>query len=161
MVMKNPFGALISMSVHTRTNTPKACVYKERSGQEVHVEANVFPLQHQQRQGPVSVSSQRDLGRFQLFFFGSLIFSYWAIHLLTFCFVWGKCMSEINWVFQAACSSSLLLVIFAGGGFYFHSTAGLCSVFGVCSAFIRCLLMLYPHCIWSRVHYSCQSCLKH
>lgn len=26
------------------------------------------------------------------------------------------------------------------------------SFFGVCSAFIRCLLMLYPHCIWSRVH---------
>lgn len=31
--------------------------------------------------------------------FGFLKVSYWAIHLLTFCFVWGKYMSEINGVF--------------------------------------------------------------
>lgn len=32
------------------------------------------------------------------------------------------------------------------------SAAGLCSVLGVCSAFIHCLLMSYPHYIRSRIH---------
>lgn len=39
-----------------------------------------------------------------------------------------------------------------GVGISLHCRPVFSFFFGVCSAFIRCLLMLYPHCIWSRVH---------
>lgn len=116
--------------------------YQENTnGQEVHVEASgcVFPWQHQLHQAAtlllewLTLSYERDIGLFLLFFFCHIFpLSHTFVNILL---CKGKCMSEIICVFQAALFSSLFS-------------------FGVCLAFIHWLLTLYPHCIWSCVHFN-------
>lgn len=83
-----------------------------------------------------------------------ILFSY--IFLLSHTFVDILCCLEQMYVRDQlsvvwSCSPLLVIVLFSFS--FSHSTAGLCSVSGVCWALIGCLVMLYPHCIWSHVRF--------
>lgn len=93
-------------------------------------DGSTFPWQHHHH-GPVTVSSQRTFLFSHIFLLGHTFAD------VLFCFGANVCQRST----VSRCSSSLLLRFW----FFPHSTAGLCSVCGVCLAFIRCLLMLYPH----------------